>query len=236
MVREAESDALERTLPDVGELATSAITSTEPARAVARAQADPTVRGADDYAILALIATLAEIPLDIQVRSAAATRPSRVAHTRRDSSRIRAHTRRRPHRCSHPRPTHAQRHPQPSDHRARTRLRPTGLTPAADVTPDRRHCSGPHAAPRAQTDPPRRTRAGRPCQQQRPHGRQGRRHSASSTISTSLLPKASTTCWQTRRTSSSSTSRLSLCLATLPRYRQHSVTKRSRDQTPQQIA
>jgi len=42
VVREAESDALEHALPDLGELATSAITSIELARAVARARADGT--------------------------------------------------------------------------------------------------------------------------------------------------------------------------------------------------
>jgi predicted nucleic acid-binding protein len=73
VVREAESDALEHALPGVGELATSAITSIELARAVARARADPTVEVADDYAILGLLATLAEIPLDVEVRSAAAS-------------------------------------------------------------------------------------------------------------------------------------------------------------------
>jgi predicted nucleic acid-binding protein len=40
---------------------------------VARAQAAGTVEVADDYAILALIAALAEIPLDLEVRSAAAS-------------------------------------------------------------------------------------------------------------------------------------------------------------------
>jgi uncharacterized protein with PIN domain len=38
VVREAESDALEHALPDLGELATSAITSIELARAVARSR------------------------------------------------------------------------------------------------------------------------------------------------------------------------------------------------------
>ena len=43
------------------------------ARAVARARADGTAEVADDYAILALLAALAEIPLDVEVRSAAAS-------------------------------------------------------------------------------------------------------------------------------------------------------------------
>ena len=73
VVREAESDALERALPDLGELATSAITSIELAREVARARADGTAEVADDYAILALLAALAEVPLDVEVRSAAAS-------------------------------------------------------------------------------------------------------------------------------------------------------------------
>ena len=80
VVREAESDALEQTLSDLGELATSAITSIELARAVARARADATAVVADDYTILALLAALAEIPLDVEVRSAAASlTPMRVA-------------------------------------------------------------------------------------------------------------------------------------------------------------
>jgi uncharacterized protein with PIN domain len=54
VVREAESDALEHALPDLDEFATSAITSIELARAVARARADGTAEVADDYAILAL--------------------------------------------------------------------------------------------------------------------------------------------------------------------------------------
>jgi predicted nucleic acid-binding protein len=73
VVREAESDALEHALPDLGELATSAITSIELARAVTRARTDRTAEIADDYTILALLAALAEIPLDVEVRSAAAT-------------------------------------------------------------------------------------------------------------------------------------------------------------------
>ena len=73
VVREAESDALEQTLAELGELATSAITSIELARAVARARADATAVVADDYTILALLAALAEIPLDVEVRSAAAS-------------------------------------------------------------------------------------------------------------------------------------------------------------------
>jgi predicted nucleic acid-binding protein len=73
VVREAESDALEHALPDLGELATSTITSIELARAVARARADGAADVADDYAILALLAALAEIPLDVEVRSAAAS-------------------------------------------------------------------------------------------------------------------------------------------------------------------
>ena len=70
VVREAESDALEDALPNFGELATSAITSIELARAVARARAERTAEVADDYAILALLAALAEIPLDVEARSA----------------------------------------------------------------------------------------------------------------------------------------------------------------------
>ena len=62
VVREAESDAFEHALPDLGELAPSAITSIEFARAVARARADATAEVADDYAILALLAALAESP------------------------------------------------------------------------------------------------------------------------------------------------------------------------------
>jgi predicted nucleic acid-binding protein len=73
VVREAESDALERALPDLGELATSAITTIVLARAVARARADGTAEVADDYTILALLAALAEVPLDVEVRSAAAS-------------------------------------------------------------------------------------------------------------------------------------------------------------------
>ena len=73
VVREAESDALKQTLSDLGELATSAITSIELARAVARARVDATAVVADDYTILALRAALAEIPLDVEVRSTAAS-------------------------------------------------------------------------------------------------------------------------------------------------------------------
>ena len=40
---------------------------------MARARAAATAEVADDYAILALIAALAEIPLDVEVRSAAAS-------------------------------------------------------------------------------------------------------------------------------------------------------------------
>lgn len=49
------------------------ITSVELARAVTRPRADGTAAIADDYTTLSLLAALAELPLDVEVRPAAAS-------------------------------------------------------------------------------------------------------------------------------------------------------------------
>jgi len=71
VIHEAESDALEEELRRWSDLATSVITSIELSRAVARTRCDSTALVADEYTILGLLASLAEIPLNDDVRAAA---------------------------------------------------------------------------------------------------------------------------------------------------------------------
>jgi predicted nucleic acid-binding protein len=71
VIHEAESDALEEELRRWSDLATSVITSIELSRAVARARCDSTALVADEYTILGVLASLAEIPLNDDVRAAA---------------------------------------------------------------------------------------------------------------------------------------------------------------------
>jgi uncharacterized protein len=71
VVREAETDALEEELARWSDLATSAITSVELSRAVARARTYSEAIVADEYAILGVLAAVAEIPLSDEVRATA---------------------------------------------------------------------------------------------------------------------------------------------------------------------
>ncbi len=73
VVREAESDALEEELGRWSDLATSTITSIEFFRAVARARADSTAVVADEETVVGVLASVAEIPLDDDVRATAAS-------------------------------------------------------------------------------------------------------------------------------------------------------------------
>ena len=73
VVREAESDALERALPAWRGLATSSITTIELPRAAQRARADGREGVADDQTIAVLLAALAQVPLGALVRQTAAT-------------------------------------------------------------------------------------------------------------------------------------------------------------------
>jgi predicted nucleic acid-binding protein len=68
VVREAQSDALERELSTWRRLATSTITTMELPRAVQRARAE-----GRNEAIALLLAAIAEIPLSARVRSTAST-------------------------------------------------------------------------------------------------------------------------------------------------------------------
>jgi uncharacterized protein len=71
LVHEPETEALEEALQGLGDLATSAITVIELTRTVARTRAEASADVADQYAILSLMASLAEMPLDDEVRSTA---------------------------------------------------------------------------------------------------------------------------------------------------------------------
>jgi predicted nucleic acid-binding protein len=73
VIREVESDALEQELRRWSDLATSAVTSIELPRAAARARCDSTAVVADEYTILGVLASLAEIPLSDEVRAAASS-------------------------------------------------------------------------------------------------------------------------------------------------------------------
>jgi predicted nucleic acid-binding protein len=73
VVREPESEALDRKLTAWGGLATSMITSIELQRAVGRARAEERESVADDEAVAVLLGTVAEIPLTARVRSTAKT-------------------------------------------------------------------------------------------------------------------------------------------------------------------
>jgi predicted nucleic acid-binding protein len=73
VIREPESDTLEEGLRDWSELATSVITSIEFSRAVSRARNAWTAVVADEYTILGLLASLAEVPLNDDVRAAASS-------------------------------------------------------------------------------------------------------------------------------------------------------------------
>ncbi len=79
VIREAESEALEEELRRWPDLATSVITSIEPSRAVARARIDTTVEVADDYTILGVLASIAEIPMDNEIPERSASPHSRSA-------------------------------------------------------------------------------------------------------------------------------------------------------------
>jgi predicted nucleic acid-binding protein len=80
VILEPESDALEEELRDRSELATSVIASIEFSRAVSRARTDSTAVVADEYTILGLLASLAEVPLNDDVRAAASSiAPVRIA-------------------------------------------------------------------------------------------------------------------------------------------------------------
>jgi len=71
VVREAETDVLEEELRPWNDLATSVITSVELSRAVARARTDSAAVIADEYTILGVLASVAEIPLSDEVRASA---------------------------------------------------------------------------------------------------------------------------------------------------------------------
>ena len=71
VIREAETDAVEDELGSWSDLATSVITSVELSRAVARARSDSTAVVADEYTILGVLASLAEVPLNDDIRAAA---------------------------------------------------------------------------------------------------------------------------------------------------------------------
>ena len=71
VVRESETNALEEELGRWSDLATSAITSVELSRAVARARTDSEAVVADEYTILGVLAAVAEIPLSEEVRATA---------------------------------------------------------------------------------------------------------------------------------------------------------------------
>lgn len=73
VIHETESEALEEELGGWTDLATSAITSIELSRAVARARSHDDAEVADEYTILGLLASLAEIPLSDDVRAAASS-------------------------------------------------------------------------------------------------------------------------------------------------------------------
>lgn len=71
VVREAETDTLEEELGGWSDLATSVVASVELSRAVARARADSTAVVADEYTILGVLASDAEVPLSDEVRTIA---------------------------------------------------------------------------------------------------------------------------------------------------------------------
>lgn len=73
VVREAETDALERELARWRHVTTSTLTAIELTRAVSRARADPTAVVADDWTVLGLLAAVAEIPLTDEIRASAST-------------------------------------------------------------------------------------------------------------------------------------------------------------------
>jgi uncharacterized protein len=73
VVREAQSDALERELLTWRGLATSTITTIELPRAVQRARAEGRESVAGSEAIAVLLGAIAEIPLSARVRSTAST-------------------------------------------------------------------------------------------------------------------------------------------------------------------
>jgi len=75
VVREAESDALEARLRQTRSVTTSAITSVELLRAVARARSELRANVADEWTVLALLAAAAEIPLTDEIRAAASALP-----------------------------------------------------------------------------------------------------------------------------------------------------------------
>jgi predicted nucleic acid-binding protein len=88
VVREPESEALDRELTAWGGLATSIITSIELQRAVGRARAEERESVADDEAVAALLGIVAEIPLTARVRSTAKHSPrSSSAPSMRSTSR-----------------------------------------------------------------------------------------------------------------------------------------------------
>jgi uncharacterized protein with PIN domain len=71
VVREAESEALEAALERWRDVATSAITAIELARAVARARTESSAVVADEWTVLGVLAATAEIPLSDDIRAAA---------------------------------------------------------------------------------------------------------------------------------------------------------------------
>jgi predicted nucleic acid-binding protein len=73
VVREAESEALEAALERWRDVATSAITAIELARAVARARTESSAVVADEWTVLGVLAATAEIPLSDDIRAAAST-------------------------------------------------------------------------------------------------------------------------------------------------------------------
>jgi predicted nucleic acid-binding protein len=73
VIREAETDVLEEELRRWSDLATSVVTSIELSRAVARARTDSAAVVADEYTILGVLAAVAEVPLNDEVRAAASS-------------------------------------------------------------------------------------------------------------------------------------------------------------------
>jgi hypothetical protein len=73
VIREAETEVLEEELRSWSDLATSVVTSIELSRAVARASTDSTVVVADEYTLLGVLASVAQVPLSDDVRATAAS-------------------------------------------------------------------------------------------------------------------------------------------------------------------
>ena len=73
VVLEAETEALEETLDQWRDVATSAITTVELIRAVTRARTKANVVVADEWALFGVLAATAEIPLTDEIRSEAST-------------------------------------------------------------------------------------------------------------------------------------------------------------------